>query len=446
MNEGQVLLVEDDDDLRPALAEGLEIEGFNVSSFKRAGDALGKINNRFDGVVVSDIKMPKMDGMTLLSSVLEIDAALPVILVTGHADVPLAVDAMRSGAYDFLEKPFPVSKLADIVRRGCEKRRLVLENRALRETLPASESLSDQLVGNSPAMRKLRAEVQAVAGSNADVLVTAETGAGKEVVSRAIHQAGDRSDKPFVALNCAALPAELIESELFGHRKGAFTGANEDRVGKIEYANGGTILLDEIESMPIDLQAKLLRVLEERSVERLGTNKPIKVDVRFIAATKDDLEKASKEKRFRADLFYRLNVVSLSIQPLRERKDDIPELFFHLCRLARARYRKEIPDIPPSLIAELRKKEWPGNVRELRNYADRFVLGLLGSDRGEASAAEQEPHDLASAVSAYERDLIREALKRYDGKMKPTYEALGISRKTLYDKIQKYGLNELEID
>lgn len=439
MTQSNVLLVEDDDDLRPAINEGLEIEGFTPFSLKDGNDALSRLSPDFDGVVVSDIKMPRIDGLTLMSRVLEIDAAIPVILITGHADVPLAVEAMRGGAYDFLEKPFAVSNLANIVRRALEKRRLVLENRALRNSLPSSETLADMLVGDSGCMQRLRADVQAISQTDADVLILGETGAGKEVVSRAIHQASERRQHPFVAINCGALPSDLIESELFGHEKGAFTGAQEARIGKIEHADKGTILLDEIESMPMDLQVKLLRVLEERAIERLGSNKAIPVDVRFIAATKENLEKAGREKRFRPDLFYRLNVVSLNIPPLRERKEDIPDLFFHLCRLARARYRREIPEISAALLEELTERDWPGNVRELRNVADRFVLGLAGAG-GVSGGPDEANQDLGEAVARFEASFIRKRLEKNDGKLKPTYEGLGISRKTLYDKMKRYGI------
>ena len=440
---GKVILVEDDADLRHALEQGLDLEGFEVEAFADPFEARELVNTEFPGIVVTDIRMPSMDGMDLMASIFEIDAALPVILITGHGDVPLAVKAMQAGAYEFLEKPFSPSRLGDVVARALHQRRLVMENRALRAGLAASETLEEVLVGSSPGMRKLRAEVLAVAGTDADVLVHGETGAGKEVVSRAIHRAGERSGKPFVALNCGALPTELIESELFGHEKGAFTGAHERRIGKIEHANGGTILLDEIESMPIELQIKLLRVLEDRTIERLGSNEIRPVDVRFIAATKVDLEKAGKQGTFRQDLFYRLNVVNLWIPPLRERKDDIPDLFFHLCRLARARYRKEIPDMTPGLLAWLQAQEWPGNVRELRNVADRFVLGLWREEAtGSASGAAMETAnaDLRSSMDSYEKRVIEDALRRNGGILKSTYEQLGISRKSLYDKMKRFGI------
>lgn len=442
---GSVILIEDDDDLRPAIMQGLELEGFDVKAFRSAGDALKEIRVDFAGVVVSDIKMPDVDGLELLSLALEIDSALPVILITGHGDVPLAVKAIQSGAYEFLEKPFAPTRLGEIVSRALEKRRLVLENRALREDLPNSETLADVLVGSSVVTQKLRAEVLAIAQTDADVLLQGDTGVGKELISRAIHNFGARKDKPFVALNCGALPENLIESELFGHVKGAFTGAHENRIGKIQHADGGTILLDEVESMPVELQIKLLRVLEERTIEQLGSNKIRKVDVRFIAASKTNLAKASEAGNFRADLFYRLNVVNIMIPSLNDRKEDLPDLFFHLARLARARYRKEIPEIDPSMIAELQSHNWPGNVRELRNIADRFVLGLWRGfdDRSmqNTKLAAGEKVFLKERMDNHERLLIVAELKKNDGKLKSTYEALGISRKALYDKMKRFGLD-----
>ena len=343
MDQSTVLFVDDETDLREALAQGLELAGHRVEAYPNAEGVLDRVSRDFYGVLVTDIRMPKMDGLALMKAAFDIDTAFSVILITGHGDVPLAVEAMRAGAYDFIEKPFPVARLANVVERALEKRRLVLENRVLREQLGDTAGLAARLVGRSPAIERLRAAVQALAATDADVLILGETGAGKEVVARALHEEGVRKDGPFVALNCGALPAEIIESELFGHEQGAFTGASRQRIGKLEHADGGTVFLDEIESMPLELQVKLLRVIENRTIERLGSNKTIELDVRFVAATKVDLEKESAAGRFRRDLYYRLNVVSLDIPPLRDRREDIPLLFHHLAREARARYRREIP-------------------------------------------------------------------------------------------------------
>ncbi|PSM17674.1 sigma-54 dependent transcriptional regulator [Nitratireductor sp. StC3] len=440
MSDARVLLVDDDDDLRPALVQGFEIEDLAVTAYRSAEEALPDIGRELYGCIVTDIRMAGMGGMELMRRCLEIDPALPVVLITGHGEVALAVQAMRDGAYDFIEKPFPVHRLTSVVRRAIEKRRLVLENRVLRETLDASGDLESRLVGRNPAMRRLREEIAALAGTDADVLILGETGSGKEVVARALHDFGDRARANFVAINCGALPKEIFESELFGHEAGAFTGAQKMRIGKLEHADGGTVFLDEIESMPLELQVKLLRAIEHRTVERLGSNRSIPLDVRFVAASKADLKAESEARRFRADLFYRLNVATLKIAPLRERGDDIPLLFTHLAREARARYRRDMPEMNPALEAELTAHDWPGNVRELRNVADRWVLGLWRGFSPDAPVAAGGASTLADRLAAFERSVIEAELKRHGGRQKETYEALGISRKGLYDKMKKLGL------
>ncbi len=440
MDQATVLLVDDEADLRGSLSQGLELSGHDVFATGTPEAALEHINRGFYGVLVTDIRMPGTDGFQVMKQAFEIDPALPVVLITGHGDVPLAVEAMRAGAYDFMEKPFSVSRLASVVERALDKRRLVLENRKLREELADRTGLESRLVGRTPAMERLRRNVMALANTDADVLILGETGSGKEVVARALHDEGPRKKAPFVALNCGALPAEIIESELFGHEKGAFTGASGQRIGKLEHAHGGTVFLDEIESMPLELQVKLLRVIETRTIERLGSNKPIELDVRFIAATKENLEEAGREGRFRLDLFYRLNVVNVEIPPLRDRLEDIPLLFQHLAVEARARYRREIPDIGEDYLADLMMRDWPGNVRELRNVADRFVLGLEQM----AQVPSGSGASLFDQVATYERALIAAELKRNGGAIKPTYENLGLSRKALYEKMRKYGLGKEE--
>ncbi|QKV20748.1 sigma-54-dependent Fis family transcriptional regulator [Oricola thermophila] len=440
-NDPDILLVDDDDDLRHALRQGLELDDLVVADFKNPADALPSIRRDFAGAVVSDIRMPGIGGMEFMARVLEIDPAIPVILVTGHGDIQLAVDAMREGAYDFIPKPFSVQDLGAVSRRALEKRRLVLENRVLRSELDSVSGIAERIVGRSPAIARLRNEIELIAGADADVVVLGETGSGKEVVARALHDFSPRAAAPFVALNCAALPPDLFESELFGHEAGAFTGASSQRVGKLEHANGGTVFLDEIESMPLDLQAKLLRAIEDRAIERLGSNKSIPLDVRFVAATKTDLSEEADAGRFRADLYYRLNVVSLTIPPLRERREDIPLLFEHLARQARARYRRDIPDFTPELERQLLRHDWPGNVRELRNVADRWVLGLWnGFGNGSRTADEDFAGPLSERLAAFERAVIEAEIRRAGGRLKDVYQTLGISRKGLYDKMQKLGI------
>lgn len=441
MKPALVLLVEDEDELRRSTAQSLDLSGFQVRDMASAERALDFINPGFTGVVVTDIRMPGMDGMTLMGRIREIDADIPVILTTGHGDVQLAVKAMREGAYDFIEKPFAAENLATVVARALDRRNLVLENRLLRAVAGKRDDIEARLPGRTQAMIDLRYRLRAVAATDADVLVIGDTGTGKEVAARALHDISGRASKPFVAINCAALPENLIESELFGHEAGAFAGAIRARFGKFEHARGGTILLDEIGSMPADLQAKLLRVIQERVITRLGSNEPIPLDVRFIATSKADLEAEVAAGNFRADLLYRLNVVTLRLPSLAARREDVPLLFLQLIREAAARYRVDEVDVPAHIIADVARRDWPGNVRELRNAADRFVLGLGLSSEEEVPSA-NGPARLAERVADFEKGVISAALLAHGGSLKPVYESLGISRKTLYEKMQRYGLDK----
>jgi two-component system C4-dicarboxylate transport response regulator DctD len=326
-------------------------------------------------------------------------------------------------------------------RRALDKRRLTLENRALRSQVGGRDAVEARLAGRSEVMVDLRRQVRAVAAADTDVLIVGETGTGKEVAARALHRASPRSEAPFVHINCAALPAELIESELFGHEAGAFAGATRARYGKFEHARTGTVFLDEIDSLPQPLQAKLLHAVQNRQITRLGSNDPIELDVRFIAASKKNLEVEAAEGRFRSDLLYRLNVVTLRMPTLGERREDIPKLFMQLVHEACARYKRAVPDVPGGLLASLVTRSWPGNVRELRNAADRFALDLdldlVDTDDALPTAAS----GLAEQVAAHEKNLIAGAIAAHGGNLKATYEALGISRKSLYEKMQKHGLS-----
>ena len=440
MSEPRVLLVDDEEEMRHSTAQALGLFGLEVDTFSSAELVLELIGYSFSGVVVSDIRMPGMDGMTLLQRIREVDAEIPVILVTGHGDVQLAVKAMREGVYDFLEKPFTAQHLAAIARRAMDRRSLVLENRRLRAVAGKRDDIEARLPGRTQAMVDLRYRLRAIGATDADTLIIGETGVGKEVVARALHDISARADRPLIAINCAALPENLIESELFGHEAGAFPGALRPRYGKFEHGRGGTILLDEIGSMPFDLQAKFLRVLQERVIIRLGSNEPVPLDVRFIATSKVDLEAEVAVGRFRADLLYRLNVATLHVPSLAQRKADIPLLFLQLVREAAARYMRNDIEVPPELMTEIAERTWPGNVRELRNAADRLVLGL--DPKPEETSAPAERQRLADKVAAYERGIIASALAAHGGSLRPVYEQLGISRKTLYEKMQRYGLDK----
>lgn len=441
-NRVQVLLIDDDPHLRLALSQTLDLAGLTVTTLDRAEGIAERLSRDWPGVVVSDIRMPGLDGLQLLEQIRARDAELPVLLITGHGDVPLAVQAMRAGAYDFLEKPFASEQLLESVRRALDLRRLVLDNRSLRLALADRQQLDVRLLGRSPVMQRLRDQVAALAATSADVLILGETGAGKEVVARALHDLSNRRDGPFVAINAGALAESVVESELFGHEAGAFTGAAKRRIGKFEHANGGTLFLDEIESMSLDVQVKLLRLLQERVVERMGSNQLIPLDIRVIAATKEDLRQAADQGRFRADLYYRLNVAPLKIAPLRERGDDILLLFEHYAQAASQRHG--LPPVPLDATqrAQLLRHTWPGNVRELQNTAERFALGLgLGLESEAPELPSPGSGSLSEQVEAFERSLILAEMARSHASMRSLAEALGIPRKTLHDKLRKYGLS-----
>ncbi len=434
MEDIQVLLVEDDPTVRAGSAQALELAGFTVSSHESAEPVAQQLQPHSAAVLVSDVRLPGMSGLDLLAAVRAIDPELPVILVTGHGDIAMAVQAMHDGAYDFIEKPYSSEQLADVVRRAADKRRLQLEVRALRQRLEHSEGIDACLLGNTPAMQALRRVILDVASQPADVLIYGETGTGKELVARCLHQFSERARHHYVPLNCGAIPETIFESELFGHESGAFTGAAKRQVGKIEHADHGTLFLDEIESLPLAMQVKLLRVLQERCIQRLGSNTPVPLDVRVIAASKEDLKELSDQGKFRSDLYYRLNLIVLHIPPLRERREDIPLLFEHFMLDAAARYKRPCPAVPAAQMQQLMAQDWPGNVRELRNAADRYVLGLS------ATADSAAPASLADQVAAFERMLIEQALRAAGGSVAEACAALGLPKQTLYHKLQKYGL------
>lgn len=430
-----VIVVDDEASIRTAVQQWLSLSGFNVRLFASAQDCLAQLPAHFPGVIISDVRMPGMDGLQLLERLQADDPDLPVILLTGHGDVPMAVEAMRNGAYDFLEKPFSPQSLLGSLRRALEKRQLVLENRRLHEQADLKSRLEGSLLGMSQGLVQLRRQVLELAGLPVNVLIRGETGSGKERVARCLHDYGPRAGKPFVALNCAAIPEALFEAELFGHESGAFTGAQGKRVGKLEYANGGTVFLDEIESMPLAQQAKLLRVIQEQKLERLGANRSITVDLRIIAATKPDLLEEARAGRFREDLAYRLNVAELHLAPLRERREDIPLLFEHFARGAAERLGRTAPALEGAQLAQLMGHDWPGNVRELANAAERHALGL-DSPKVEDVAGQS----LAAQMEAFEAQCLRAALRQHHGEIKAVMEALQIPRRTLNEKMQRHGL------
>ena len=431
-----VIVVDDEASIRNAVEQWLSLSGFDVQLFTCAEDCLNRLPAHFAGVIVSDVRMPGMGGLALLNRLQQLDADLPVILLTGHGDVPMAVEAMREGAYDFLEKPFSPEALLGSLRRALEKRQLILENRRLHEQAGLREQIDGRLLGVSRSLQTLRRQVLELAPLPVNVLIRGETGSGKELVARCLHDFGPRADKPFVALNCSAIPEQLFEAELFGHESGAFTGAQGKRIGKLEYADGGTLFLDEIESMPLAQQAKLLRVLQEQKLERLGSNQSISVNLRVVAATKPDLLEEARAGRFREDLAYRLTVAELRLAPLRERREDIALLYDTFSRQAAERLGRSAQVLSGPQLSRLLSHAWPGNVRELANVAERDVLGLgetelPDTDGGQSLVAQQE---------AFEAHCLRAALSRHKGDIKAVLNELQLPRRTLNEKMQRHGL------
>jgi two-component system, NtrC family, C4-dicarboxylate transport response regulator DctD len=433
---GEVIFVDDEGAIRDAVRQWLELSGVTVRTFAGVDQALPVIDADFAGVVITDVRMPGRDGFALLHALMDIDPDLPVIVVTGHGDVPMAVQALRQGAYDFVEKPFTPERLLESYKRAQDKRRLVLENRRLRQRVSEMGLIETQLLGISSAMEVLRRQVTELAPTSVNVLIRGETGSGKEQVARCLHELGTRASGPFVALNCAAIPETIFESELFGHESGAFTGAAARRVGRIEYADRGTLFLDEVESMPISQQVKLLRVIQDRTLERLGSNQSIRVDLRVVSAAKPDLAEEARQGRFREDLLYRLNVAELRIPPLRERREDIPLLFEHFLNDAARRHGRDPQPVRAGTLDRLMAHDWPGNVRELVNAAERHALGLSAAEDADCTGS-----TLAARVEAFEAQCLHDALAQHRGNITAVMEVLAIPRRTLNEKMQRHGLN-----
>ncbi|ACB93841.1 sigma-54-dependent transcriptional regulator [Beijerinckia indica] len=433
-----VAFIDDDEILCAANVQALVLAGLDVVTYHSAMAALDELNSEFTGVVVSDIRMPGIDGLQFFKYLKKIDPDLPVILITGHGDISMAVDALRDGVYDFISKPYTFDRLLGSIRHALESRRLVLENRRLKRQIEAS-AINLPLLGSSPAMERLRQTLHQLADADVDVLIEGETGTGKEVVANTLHQWSHRSNRPFVALNCGALPESVIESELFGHEAGAFTGAVKKRVGRIEHAHGGTLFLDEIESMPPVLQVKLLRVLETREIAPLGTNNIRHVDIRVVAASKTDLRTLVERNSFREDLYYRLHVAYIHIPPLRERKADVSLLFGYFLANAAKRFRRSPVAITEMVRHHLNSYDWPGNVRELVHYAERVALGLVEEQKQVSAEPEAT---LRERMDAFEADQIRAALAANSGDIQETVKSLGIARKTLYDKLHRYSIDQ----
>ena len=448
-----VLVVDDDPSMRAGLRQWMRLAGFEPVEAVDAEAALSRLGADFPGCVISDVLLPGASGLDLLRQARRIDPDLPVILMTGHGDVPMAVEAMREGAADFIEKPFDPDMLAAMVRRAADHRRLVLENRALSRRLSDMSGLSARLIGDAAAMVRLREQIAHFARTDASVMIVGETGTGKEVVARALHELSPRAEAPFVALNCAALPETMVEAELFGHEAGAFTGADRTRAGRIEQADRGVLFLDEVPSMPLALQPKLLRVLQEREVDRIGGRAAVPVDIRIISAANVDPRQAVADNLMRQDLVYRLNAVEIRIPPLRERGGDIRLLFDSFVNRFMADYGIDGVALTADDAAFLEVHDWPGNVRELRNAAERFVLNapmgapplrdlVTGSGIGAGAGEQEAPRGrLRELMEDYERRILVDALRRHGGRIAPVLEELDLPRRTLNEKMARLGLS-----
>ncbi len=440
-----IYLVDDDCQVRLSFTQMLELDGYSVTAFESAEALLSAQIVRFDAniIVISDIKMPHLSGLGLLDEIMLIDAEIPVVLITGHADINMAIDGMQRGAYNFIEKPVKPNRILSVIKKASRQRELYLENKQLKKQLNDQDTKQNNLIGTHDKTQLLKQQINNLASANVDVLINGETGAGKEVVAQLLHQQSSRANHPFVALNCGAIPTDLIESELFGHEQGAFTNANKKRIGKIEYANHGTLFLDEIESMPSDVQVKLLRVLQERSIQRLGSNESISLDFNVIAASKVNLHDACEKGEFRPDLLYRLDVATINIPPLRERGDDAILLFHYFAELAAKKYQRDFAPSHPMLQQKLLNYEWPGNVRECQNLAEKWILGVQDKRlQNEHCFSNEQQTSLEEKMNCFERELIKKALNDNKWKIAQTADSLNIPRKKLYLRMQKHGIKE----
>ena len=446
-----ILIIDDEQNILVTLSRALSLEGFETEVAGGGRVGLEKLASSSVDLVMLDVKLPDLDGIQVLERIRAQQPDLPVVMMSGHATVEVAVRAVVLGATDFLEKPLSTEKMLVTINNALQLRRLTDENRDLRERA----GLATTMVGSSKAMADLAEQIRVVAPSTGRVLITGENGTGKELVARAIHENSDRAGGPFVKLNCAAVPRELIESELFGHEKGSFTGANQMRRGKFELADSGTLLLDEVGDMPASMQAKLLRVLQEGELERVGSAETLKVDVRVVAATNQNLPKAITDGRFRQDLYYRLNVIPIHLPPLRERKSDIGELAEHFMGMACQQNNRRLKSLSPQAFERLRAHEFPGNVRELKNSVERLVI-LVAEDQvepkdvdrvlnlGQPPAAQAGSGDdfyssdraLRDMLADAERALIRRALADCEGHMTNAARQLGLERSHLYKKMK----------
>jgi DNA-binding NtrC family response regulator len=450
MQKVKILVVDDEAIVRESLSDWLKDAGYQVFTAESGPEALKVIEKEMPAIMIADLVMPGMDGIELMKRAKVKQPGIEVIIITAYASIPTAITAIKEGAYDYIEKPFCPERAELLVKKLAEHQELIEENLSLRQRLEDRYRF-ENIITKSPKMQRLIELIKVVGKSNATVLITGESGTGKELVARAIHSQSRRYNKPFIAVSCAALPESLLESELFGHEKGSFTGAYTQKKGKFEFANGGTLFLDEVGEMSANIQVHLLRVLEEKEFTRVGGNEPIKVDVRVISATNKDLRKAIEKQEFREDLYYRLNVVNIELPPLRERKEDIPLLAEHFLNKFAAENRKEVTGFSPDAMELLLDYDWSGNVRELENAIERAVI-LAKDSFITVADLPQENLPLIRLASTgknlkeVEKNHLLNVLREAGGNYSKAARILGISRMTLYNKAKEYGCDVKKID
>ncbi len=450
-----ILIIDDEQTICQSLEGILEDEGFRTAFAASGEEGLAMIQGEDPDLVLLDIWMPGIDGLETLKRIKQARPQQLVIMMSGHGSIETAVKATRLGAYDFIEKPLSLEKVLLSIQNAMKIGQLVAENQALKEKI----SRDYEMIGESPPIKQLKEQIKIAAPSSGWVLITGENGTGKELVARAIHNQSTRTQKPFVEVNCAAIPEELIESELFGHEKGAFTGATAARKGKFDQANGGTLFLDEIGDMSLKTQAKILRILQEHKFERVGGNRTIEVNVRVIAATNKNLEEEIKEGNFREDLYFRLNVLPFVVPSLRSRKDDIPRLVKHFLQYFCSKESREIKNVSPEALEALTQYNWPGNVRELKNLIERLVImtpsQVIGINdlphainqkklpkTAEAPLLQEMPDSYREAKELFERQFLLEKLKKHSWNISRTAEEIGLERSNLHRKIKAYGIEQ----
>jgi two-component system nitrogen regulation response regulator NtrX len=444
MTEPAVLIIDDEEGIRESLSGIFEDEGYSVLAAGSGEEALKVLKEQSPDLIMLDVWLPGMDGIQTLREIRNIKPDLPVIMISGHGNIELAVKATKKGAYDFLEKPLSLERVILAAKRALEKRTLEMENKALKRDLTREW----RLIGDSPKMKQLGEQIEMAAKSNSRVLILGESGCGKELVAHILHQNSNRTEKPFIEMNCAAIPQELIESELFGHEKGSFTGAFERKKGKFELADEGTLFLDEVGDMSLTTQSKVLRVIETQEFQRVGGSRNIKVDVRIISATNKDLIEEVKKGAFREDLLYRLNVIPITVSPLRERKEDIPALVEHFLEYFAVGYGQKRKKVSPDAIKILEAYDWPGNIRELRNVIERLVI-MTSSNTitaknivvgGTARSDYFAFNTLKEARDSFEKDFITKKLEENSWNISKTAEILDVERSNLHRKIKSYDI------